>query len=153
MPTAYAYCCRSRHDDSIFGHDRRVETLAQGYRAQYFSEHAWGGLSIDGADAMKKPLWRRPVAEALRKRFQAGDVFMFSFVDRCFESSDDWQSQIKNLRRMSVTPVFLDLGLVVGTPASDRMIEILNRILNIVDDRRKLMRPIVGLPHEPEGLA
>jgi hypothetical protein len=130
MTNVHAYSCRTQHDVGSPDLTDIIKDSCTPYLKR-LGPFEWQGTTLDGWPALGKDLWTRPAAKDLYDRLKTEDVVMFYGIERCFLSARNLFKIAQGLEDMNIKVILLDLGLTLGTPASNALFECTRRILDL----------------------
>jgi DNA invertase Pin-like site-specific DNA recombinase len=157
----YGYCRASPSEVEGVSDAQRAE-IDKAYRDHFAGTHAWGGWFVDRGVPGEKPLRQRREGHRLSMALEAGDVVLFTRLDRGFRNLRDALGTIAAWGRRGVQVVLLVLAVGPGEPVREGVARLLaavaefercrlsGRVNDHAAERRRQGRPVWG--RHPYGL-
>lgn len=139
MKKVYGYIRVSTTDqaDSGLGLQAQRDAIDVEYRLKWGPlGYEWGGVYEDAAVSGGKPFLSRPAGLKVSTTADAGDVILFSKLDRAFRSTVDCLQTTDVWRARRVRIVFLDFNLDTETPVGEFTLTVMAAVARF--ERRRL---------------
>lgn len=145
MSSIYAYSCRCQHDEKSGVNeftgiiDRACVPFIKGLH-ELDESYAWAGITLDGYPALETRLFLREGWKEIDKRMKTGDAVLLYGIERVFLDMEDMFKATDALTTQGIRVVLVDLGLSIGSAATDKMFAIVRRCLEHGALRKELLR-------------
>jgi len=157
----YGYCRASPSEEGLVLDAQRASIELE-YEVHFESTYAWGGWFVDRGVKGGQPLRQRPEGHKLSLALDAGDVVLFTKLDRGFRNVRDALDTIRAWQARGVAVVLLDLAAGSGEAVGETELQLLaavtefergrmsGRVKDCGAERRREGRPVFG--KHPYGL-